>query len=120
MTGEYIAIPESIVYGTRLLTSSHVDVATPGHKGTCNRGQDGPEGRCAHVREASKRERDVWTASSILSPDSSKLYGRDDEMEGLAASYIWIRAGQQKESSAGQWWHMPLIPALGRQKQADF
>jgi hypothetical protein len=20
----------------------------------------------------------------------------------------------------GQWWHMPLIPALGRQKQADF
>jgi hypothetical protein len=21
---------------------------------------------------------------------------------------------------AGQWWHTPLIPALGRQKQADF
>jgi hypothetical protein len=21
---------------------------------------------------------------------------------------------------AGWWWHMPLIPALGRQKQADF
>jgi len=22
--------------------------------------------------------------------------------------------------TAGQWWHMPLIPALGRQKQVDF
>jgi hypothetical protein len=22
--------------------------------------------------------------------------------------------------SAGQWWHMPLIPALGRQRQEDF
>jgi hypothetical protein len=21
---------------------------------------------------------------------------------------------------AGQWWHMPLLPALGRQRQADF
>ena len=21
---------------------------------------------------------------------------------------------------AGRWWHMPVIPALGRQRQADF
>jgi hypothetical protein len=21
---------------------------------------------------------------------------------------------------AGQWWHIPLIPALGRQRQVDF
>jgi hypothetical protein len=25
-----------------------------------------------------------------------------------------------KNISAGQWWHMPLIPVLGRQRQADF
>jgi hypothetical protein len=28
----------------------------------------------------------------------------------------WTRAG----NTAGQWGHMPLIPALGRQRQADF
>jgi hypothetical protein len=27
---------------------------------------------------------------------------------------------KKKKKSAGQWWRMPLIPALGRQRQADF
>jgi hypothetical protein len=27
---------------------------------------------------------------------------------------------KQTNTKAGQWWHMPLIPALRRQKQEDF
>jgi hypothetical protein len=27
---------------------------------------------------------------------------------------------KRKEKKAGQWWRTPLIPALGRQRQADF
>jgi hypothetical protein len=26
---------------------------------------------------------------------------------------------QQKMELAGQWWHMPLIPIIGRQRQVD-
>jgi hypothetical protein len=28
--------------------------------------------------------------------------------------------GKQKELIVGRWWHTPLIPALRRQRQADF
>jgi hypothetical protein len=27
---------------------------------------------------------------------------------------------RKKKTSAMQWWHTPLIPALGRQRQVDF
>jgi hypothetical protein len=27
---------------------------------------------------------------------------------------------KKSRKKAGQWWCMPLIPALGRQRQADF
>jgi hypothetical protein len=27
---------------------------------------------------------------------------------------------REELEQAGQWWHMPLIPALGRQRQVDF
>jgi hypothetical protein len=31
-----------------------------------------------------------------------------------------MRVVNQEEELAGQWWHMPLILALGRQRQVDF
>jgi hypothetical protein len=34
---------------------------------------------------------------------------------------VGLRASPtESTSSAGQWWRTPLIPALGRQRQADF
>jgi hypothetical protein len=32
----------------------------------------------------------------------------------------WVMYIKKKGHSAGQWWHMPLILALGRQRQVDF
>jgi hypothetical protein len=34
--------------------------------------------------------------------------------------YSAIKNKDIKKIAAGQWWHTPLIPALGRQRQADF
>jgi hypothetical protein len=30
------------------------------------------------------------------------------------------KGGKRSRLIAGWWWHTPLIPALGRQRQADF
>jgi hypothetical protein len=31
-----------------------------------------------------------------------------------------IKGQKEKKKKAGQWWHMLLIPAFGRQRQVDF
>jgi hypothetical protein len=34
--------------------------------------------------------------------------------------YVILYSDLKKILRAGQWWCIPLIPALGRQRQADF
>jgi hypothetical protein len=54
--------------------------------------------------------------------------GRGD-VEGKGGGSFRIRCGEgqdrwpdghENEWRAGQWWYMPSIPALGRQRQVDF
>jgi hypothetical protein len=45
--------------------------------------------------------------------DSEGCVTKPGQLEALPSEKI---GGQ----CAGQWWHMPLIPALGRRKQVDF
>jgi hypothetical protein len=44
--------------------------------------------------------------------------------EKIIYIYIYLTIGVdglfKKQGKAGRWWHTPLIPALGRQRQADF
>ena len=38
----------------------------------------------------------------------------------LEFTEIWLLSAVIKGTHQGRWWHMPLIPAFGRQRQADF
>ena len=44
----------------------------------------------------------------------------DDKMAFLLEYFCLYRTPILMKSKAGQWWQVPLIPALGRQRQADF
>jgi hypothetical protein len=67
-----------------------------------------------------------WRAASIL------VLGRKRQVDLLSLRWAWCTERVQdskcytdkpyleKQNKAWQWWCMPLIPALGRQRQADF
>jgi hypothetical protein len=38
----------------------------------------------------------------------------------LAFTYMSTNVHAKEHTHTGQWWHTPLIPALRRQRQADF
>ena len=44
------------------------------------------------------------------------------EMQENIAKQVEVLKEETQKSlkEAGQWWYMPVIPALGRQRQADF
>jgi hypothetical protein len=56
----------------------------------------------------------VGTSCRVRSSRYLQLHG---ELEA-SPKYMILSKGKKK-GFAGQWWHMPLIPSLRRQKQAD-
>jgi hypothetical protein len=46
-----------------------------------------------------------------------QIYKKEEEARPNTKKY---KMYSLRKKVAGQWWHRPLIPALGRQRQADF
>jgi hypothetical protein len=40
--------------------------------------------------------------------------------EVIKVDYLLMKSVEKREKGSWAWWRMPLIPALGRQRQADF
>jgi hypothetical protein len=77
-----------------------------------------------------------WCTSLIQAPRrqrQSGLYGETqfrkkqrpkksptESTQGVQSTHIYNETLSKRRKRAGQWWRTPLIPALGRQRQADF
>jgi hypothetical protein len=59
--------------------------------------------------------RQVWARMHTCTGTVVLLHKHSAPQLGLSLT-IWLR----QDYTAGQWWRMPLIPALGRQGQVDF
>ena len=84
--------------------------------------------------KCTKREATILTSLIIFTPTTPKDYSLKGER--LVNKDVWetqkqknqpqpenagrISGKDTKRLAAGQWWRTPLIPALGRQRKADF
>jgi hypothetical protein len=85
-------------------------------------------------REVERKQKSVlviemapWLKVLAAKPDSESLSPGIPmaERELISTNYLLIPLSREQDKRyrkklAGQWWHMPLILALGRQTQVDF
>jgi hypothetical protein len=60
-------------------------------------------------------------AEKHLKKCSTSLNIREMQIKTTLRFHLTVRMAKIKNSGDSRcWWHMPLIPALGRQRQANF
>jgi hypothetical protein len=55
-----------------------------------------------------------------LSPILLRVYLRSNLNKGRGPYFVQSKVWLKGDETSQEWWHTPVIPALGRQRQADF